>query len=128
MIRLCIDSEDNFDLSGRAYSPMSVTPVEFPNFASFLTQEDILFNRTGFPQAFQIKHTFSKTRSSPIYNPNAPIYWTVEEILKQCGKIKTFNILVSSRAGVEWQGVVFDADGNMLGRFESSTQIIQYLK
>ena len=126
MIRLCIDGYRE-DLSGRAYNKMLLVPLPFSGYGALLLGMDDLFERVGYPQAFQARRTFlrpGKLRGS-IHIPAETM--EDEEIGRQNGECRTFDIVVQSRRQSGWQGILMDPERTHIRKFQSEMELLDYL-
>lgn len=100
----------------------------FKSIQEFLFLIDKLLDRIGKPQASRAKREdFNGKITYSSYVSDPTIYHKSEEILARRGSGKTYNILFNSRYYSSWQGILFDADGNEVGRFSSDLQLLKLL-
>ena len=127
MIRLCIDGYRE-DMSGRAYNKMQPAPLAFWGYGSLLLGMDDLFERVGYPQAFQSRRTFSKPEkpSGSIHFPERLM--DDEEIGGQSGECRTFDIIVQSRRQRGWQGILMDPGRTFIKRFQSEMELLECIR
>ncbi len=126
MIRLCIDGYRD-DLSGRAYNKLLLMPLPFAGYGGLLLRMDDLFEQVGYPQAFQARRTFlqpEKLRGS-IHMPEHMM--DDEEIDRQSGECRTFDIIVQSRRQSGWQGILMDPDRTFARKFRSEMELLRYI-
>ena len=123
MIRLCIDGCGN-DLCGRAYNKMLFMPLPFAGCCGMLLRMDDLFERVGYPQAFQVRRTFERPArlKGSIQMPERMM--EDEEIDKQSGICQTFDIVVQSRRQSGWQGILMDPDRTYVKKFRSEMELL----
>lgn len=126
-LRLCIDYNDDGRIGGRFYSPLTEEPVFFHDLVEFFSKADQLFDRKGYPQSFQNKKSFSPQPPCPSFTLNPRIERSSEDILSQKGALSTYDIMVQSRRNTNWQGFVFDSEGNRLGSYYDVLQIVDLL-
>lgn len=127
MFRVCIDSYQG-DISGRAYSPLCEKEISFAGIGELLLKMDQLFDRIGYPQAFQNKRSFGK-------NPNVPNAYRgipksvrdTDSIMQQMGRRCTYDITVESRRNTSWQGIIYDSEGTEQGRFNGEVEMLAKL-
>ena len=123
MIRVCVDGYRE-DLSGRAYNKMLLVPLPFSGYGALLLGMDDLFERVGYPQAFQARRTFlrpGKLRGS-IHIPAETM--EDEEIGRQNGECRTFDIVVQSRRQSGWQGILMDPGRTFIKKFRSEMELL----
>ena len=126
MIRLCID-EYRGKLSGRAYNKLMIVPLMFSGYERMLLRLDDLFDQVGYPQAFQVRRTFvgpEKLRGS-IRMPAQMM--KDEELNRQRGSCRTFDIIVQSRRQSSWQGILTDPDRISVKKFASEMELLDYI-
>ena len=127
-MRLCIDANHSYDVSGRLYSRKTGTYLRFASMAELLLETDALLDEIGSPQAFQRKRIFCTGKPGEMTD----IRLTTEQpsgadcvVEEQMGKCATFELVVQSRMHASWQGLLTDCDGTVRGRFESELQLME---
>ncbi len=126
MMRLCID-EYGDDLSGRVYSKLILAPLPFSGCGGLLLKMDAVFDRIGYPQAFQVRRTFlkpAKLRGS-ITIPKQMM--DDEEMGKQKGDFRTFDVVVQSRNRSGWQGILMNPGRTSIRKFQSEMELLDYI-
>ena len=127
MFRICIDNDEG-DVSGRAYSPVSKGEMVFEGIGELLLEVDKLFDNIGYPQAFQNRRSFQE-----VYNPgNAyrgipECVHDIDSILAQRGESYTYDIVVETRRNASWQGYVFDVHGTERGKYSGEVTLSRSL-
>lgn len=122
--RICIDKIEQ-DISGRIYSPLSCEPISFVSMSEVLVKMDELFDRCGYPQAFQDKRSFDTEKERKnTYRGLPKIQWETDSIITQCGMRKTFDVIVRSRQNTSWQGILYDGDGNCAVDFNGEVELL----
>ena len=124
MIRLCVDGYSE-DLTGRAYSKLLLVPLFFSGCVGVLLSMDELFDRVGYPQAFQARrsfHSLGKLKGS-IHIPSRVM--DDEEMEKQSGSRRTFDIVVQSRRQSSWQGILMDPGRTSVKKFHSEMELLK---
>ena len=123
MMRLCIDGYRD-DLSGRVYSKLMLVPLLFSGCGGILLSMDDLFDRIGYPQAFQVRRTFQSPEKlkGSIHIPDQVM--KDEEIDKQSGDCRTFDIIVQSRRQSGWQGILMDPQRTSVRKFRSEMELL----
>lgn len=126
MIRLCVDGYRE-DLWGRAYNKMLPAPLLFAGCGGLLLGMDDLFERVGYPQAFQARRTFLKPGKlkGSIHIPVETM--EDEEIGRQSGSIRTFDVIVQSRRQSGWQGLVMNPDRTHARKFQSEMELLHHI-
>ena len=126
MVRICIDGYKE-DLSGRAYSKLMSVPLLFSGCGGILLSMDDLFDQAGYPQAFQVKRTFFKPSGlkKNIHMSKQTI--GDEEINRQKGDCRTFDIVVQSRRQSCWQGILMDPGRTSMKRFRSEMELLDFI-
>lgn len=126
--RICIDHIDG-DISGRIYSPLVAESISFVSMSEVLVKMDELFDRFGYPQAFQDKRSFdSGGEKRNLYKGRPKSVQETEVILKQSGEKSTFDILVESRQNTSWQGTLCGACGNVIAQFDGEVELLSMLE
>lgn len=122
--RICIDHIDG-DISGRVYSPLIPESISFVSMSEVLVKMDELFDRFGYPQAFQDKRSFDSGRERKnLYRGRPKSAQETETILKQAGGQGTFDVIVRSRQNTSWQGTLYDTDGSALAHFDGEVELL----
>ena len=123
MVRICIDEYGN-DLSGRVYSKLMLVPLLFSGCSGLLLQMDDVFERVGYPQAFQVRRTFFKPEKlkGRIHMPAKLM--DDEELQRQSGRCRTFDIVVQSRRQSGWQGILMNSDRTSIREFQSEMDLL----
>ena len=127
MIRLCIDGYRE-DVSGRAYNKMQTVPLSFFGYGGLLLGMDDLFERVGFPQGFQARRTFLKPAELRGSVRMPEHLMEDEEIDRQSGECRTFDIIVQSRRQSGWQGLLMDPERTSARRFRSEMELLRYIR
>ncbi len=124
MIRLCIDEYGN-DLSGRVYSKLMLVPLLFTGCSGLLLRMDDVFEQVGYPQAFQVRRTFFKPArlKGSIHVPEQLL--DDEELGRQSGDCRTFDIIVQSRRQSGWQGILMDPERTSVKEFKSEMELLR---
>ena len=124
MIRLCIDEYGN-DLSGRVYSKLMLVPLLFTGCSGLLLRMDDVFEQVGYPQAFQVRRTFFKPArlKGSIHVPKQLL--DDEELGRQSGDCRTFDIIVQSRRQSGWQGILMDPERTSAKKFKSEMELLR---
>ena len=124
MIRLCIDEYGN-DLSGRVYSKLMLVPLLFTGCSGLLLRMDDVFEQVGYPQAFQVRRTFFKPArlKGSIRVPEQLL--DDEELGRQSGDCRTFDIIVQSRNQSGWQGILMDPERTSAKKFKSEMELLR---
>ncbi len=126
MIRLCIDGYVE-DLSGRAYNKMLLVPLLFGGCGELLLEMDNLFERVGYPQAFQARRTFEGRQKLKGSICIPAQIMEDEEIDRQAGSCRTFDIIVQSRRQSGWQGLLMDPERTCARKFRSEMELLRYI-
>lgn len=125
-VRICFDLFDH-DVQGRVYSPMSRHAILFRDCGEMFLKADALFDRKGYPQAFQEKRSFQNISESQGCFDVPKSLLTEEEIMKQRGRIHTLDVLVQSRRYTGWQGKVLSCDRNFFVLYKSELELLKYI-
>ena len=122
--RICADKVDD-DVEGRVFSPLKAESITFSGMGNMLVKMDELFDKVGYPQAFQDKRSFDEGKErANLYRGIPDGELLPEIILAQAGQHKTFDVLVSSRKNTSWQGELYDVDGTFLNSFDGEIELL----
>lgn len=122
--RVCVDDLKD-DIAGRIYSPLETEAILFVSIGELLVKMDELFDRYGYPQAFQDKRSFdSGKEQGNLYRGLPKTEHEDEKILCQSGREGTFDIIVKSRQNTSWQGALYDKEGILLKEFNGEVELL----
>lgn len=122
---LCTDETSGENRQGRAYCRLFHKCVHFLDLGELLLKADTMFDRAGFPQAYQQCASFTKKeRHRAVYSPQ--LYFTESDLQKQKGKISTEYIIIRSRRKSGWQGTYIDCRGEP-SDFISEMELLEYM-
>lgn len=125
--RICVDLVEE-DISGRIYSPLSSDVIEFVSIGEILVKMDELFDRCGYPQAFQDKRSFDEVKEQGnLYRGLPKTEQNTVDIFNYSGKAGTFDLMVKSRQNTSWQGSMYDEAGNVLKEFDGEVEFLSAL-
>ena len=125
--RICIDAIQE-DIEGRIYSPLLAEEIPFVSVGEILVKMDELFDRFGYPQAFQDKRSFDSDRDSVnLYRGLPKTEQETGRILTQSGKLQTLDMIVKSRQNTSWQGALYDVEGVLLSEFDGEVELLSTL-
>ena len=127
LIRICLDKEDEVNVEGRVYSKLSPEPVFFKSCEEFILETDRIFDRAGYPQAFQDKRRFRGQEACAPYSAHPRLYLTDEEIGRQRGAVWTRDVIVAARRGNSWQGILLGEDVRREMTFDGEMKLMEYL-
>lgn len=126
--RVCIDNAE-VDLRGLIYSPVGDGELKFAELRELILQMDNLFDRTGYPQSFQEKRSFRKTKTqNAAYRGVPATEITYGDMQQYSGAIATLDIMVISRRNASWQGIIFSTEGKRLGEYDGEWQMIDIIQ
>ena len=121
--RLCIDGV-NGDVYGEIHSPVKREPIPFYGTWDVLLKMDELFDRIGYPQAFQMRRTFGIQKIENLYKGIPEPVLNSRQVRRFKGKIGTYDIRVDSRRDSSWQGVVLNIDHDLVGSFQGDMDLV----
>lgn len=122
--RICADRIGE-DVEGRVFSPLQAESIAFCGMGELLVKMDELFDRVGYPQAFQDRRTFETTGERVnLYRGIPESEQKPIDIISQSGKVKTFDIIVNSRKNASWQGSVYMSDGTFVNDFNGEIEMM----
>ncbi|MBP5159939.1 MAG: hypothetical protein ILP10_06525 [Lachnospiraceae bacterium] len=130
-VRICIDSYDSGNMSGRIYEGYSEEPVAFSNVVALLKQLDVIYDSSDYPQASMRQRSFGSKKSKD----NQTVREHVEkELVKPTaimtnvrGKIATFRVKVMFRQNASWQGNVTWVEKGIEESFRSALELIMLM-
>lgn len=122
--RICADRIDS-DIAGRVFSPLHAGSISFNGMGELLVKMDALFDKVGYPQAFQDKRSFDSGRErSNLYKGIPDGELKPAEIITQSGNVKTYDVVVNTRKNASWQGTVYGENGSSLGDFNGEIALL----
>ena len=122
-VRLCIDTYEK-DIKGRVYSKLYDVEARFNSCSEMIMCIERLYDACGYTQNFQEKRSFSEQKEQLRRRPVPKARRTDEELCKQKGEYRTFNLIVWSRMSAGWQGKLLRHDGTMAGSFTSEMELL----
>lgn len=127
MFRVCIEENEN-KISGHVFSPMSMDVISFSDMAELLLKMDKLFDKVGYPQAFQTKRSFADEKeNSNAYRGIPDPVRDKSTILTEHGAKATYDVIVTSRRNTSWQGEVYGIDNERKGDFNGEVELLALL-
>ncbi len=124
--RVCIDNREG-DISGKAYSPLEAHAISYHGFNDLILAMDRIFDKNGYPQAFQEKRSFSEEKAVAPYHGIPAVTVESAYIYEKEGKLFTVDVIVESRRNASWQGHVYLTDGTKIGSFQGELELLQIL-
>ena len=128
-LRLCIDSVCDESITGRVFSRRFTCAVPFSDLITLILQLDKVFDRQGFPQAFQRTRTFLRTETDADYIAEDPAHGiSGEHVLAQRGELLTLDVTVVSRRNANWQGSVCWVENGKQQEFSSIMELLRLIR
>ncbi|MBS7302820.1 MAG: hypothetical protein KIG50_01615 [Lachnospiraceae bacterium] len=125
--RICADKVID-DVAGRAFCPLTAECIAFSGMGELLVKMDELFDRVGYPQAFQDKRSFDNDKErSNLYRGIPEKERASLDIVSQLGEQTTFDVLVNSRKNTSWQGSIYQVDGTFVSDFDGEIELLSAL-
>lgn len=127
-IRICMDSKEREQFKGFLCGVAVEEPVAFCNWMDFMVKVDQVYDAIGKPQPSHVIRSFDNT--APAYKPYVakPVrYHESEAIARLHGQAATCDLLLQSRHHAEWQGLLKQEDGTLLGRFSTAEECLDLL-
>ena len=122
--RICIDRIEG-NVEGRVFSPLQKECIFFADMGDVLVKMDELFDKVGYPQAFQDKRSFGDGRERfNLYQGVPKGELSAAKIVLQAGKYRTFDIVVNSRKNTSWQGSIYVENGMFLSDFDGEIELL----
>lgn len=123
-LRFCINDARDHRFSGKLFSQRLLHPLEFNDLGSLVLFLEEVFDRQGFPQAFQSTRTFIASPSDLSLAAEDPSQGMSPAIVRAArGAVATFDVLVVSRRASSWQGSVDWLDGGERQEFASFLEL-----
>lgn len=121
--RICVDKTGK-NVSGRIYTPLAKEAIPFVGVES-LMKMDALFDKAGYPQAYQDKRSFdSDEEKSNLYSGRPNTELEPGEIVEQTGEQFTFDIVVNTRQNTSWQGIIFETGVKKICDFNGDVELV----
>ena len=124
--RLCIDEMDENICRGRIFVPLSKEMLVFNDLTSMFLEVDKIYDYNNYPRSYQQKRTFA-SNVTKVNDEKVRAQYKVDEILEKEGNLITFDIVVTSRQHSNWQGIVKDKKGNIVFRYKSELELIDFI-
>lgn len=124
LLRICIDQIADGKMQGRIIGVAVPEIVFFRGMAEFTCKIDELYNKIGNPQAFQVMRSFAKEDDYNSFKGSPNIYHSAAEINRYCGQVVTFHMIMTSRTGAEWQGILKNIDGEIINHYKTVLECI----
>lgn len=126
-VRICLNQE-NPEPQGCICAVSLEQDIPFCGRRELIVGIDEAFDRIGQPQPHQVIRSFRPVdKNYKSYNGRPERYHSSEEIHARSGSIRTLDLIMISRRHAEWQGMIKDTDGNVLHRFVSSLDFLEWL-
>ena len=128
LVNVCIDDNENGDLSGRMYCCYCEDAIPFFGIVELLRNMEKLFDAISFPQASTRTRLFLQNQDADVKRVEPPKkVITQEEIIRNTGKKGTFVTSVRFRQNATWQGDVFWVEQENLHKFNDSMEFIRII-
>lgn len=128
--RICIDemSVSDHEIKGKICGIALEGESLFFNSSEFLVLIDKLLDGIGKPQPSRKTRSFQERDGDVTFCQLKPkLYHDPEEILERRGGVMTRDVTFTSRFRSSWQGIMKDADGKLIGKFQSDLEFIDLL-
>lgn len=129
-LRICIDemSVSDHEIKGKICGIALEGESLFSNSSEFLVLIDKLLDGIGKPQPSRKTRSFQERDGDVTFCQLKPkLYHDLEEILERRGGVMTRDVTFTSRFRSSWQGIMKDADGKLIGKFQSDLEFIDLL-
>ena len=128
-LRFCVDTICDGTIRGRVFSRRFTRAVPFSDLITLILWLDKVFDRQGFPQAFQRSRTFLHNETDLDCIADDPTGGvTGEYVLSQRGNVLTFDVTVISRRNTNWQGTVLWLDSGEQCEFSGIIELLRLLR
>lgn len=124
--RLCIDTINDSHWSGRVYSLLLKQKINFNDLTEMVLMVDQVFDHNDYPKAYQTKRSFNQDDSNK-NNEKLKVKYDLDLFALKKGKLKTYDIIVTSRQHTSWQGIVKNEAGQIIKKFNSDLKLIEFL-
>lgn len=125
--RICVDTEEQ-DMAGRIYSLLVPEVITYSGWNELFLKMDAVFDRVGYPQAFQEKRSFTGGTKAASYQGSPKLLQPHEAVTHERGLLWTVDVVVISRRDASWQGIVYDLDRQELGQFDGELGLMKILE
>ena len=95
---VCVDSYKDSILVGRLYNPYVEGSIEFHGWMSFILATEDMLDQMNYPQAYEVKRTFTEAQTGRYKIGQTPIEYK--------GEVGTFEIKIFFRQNASWQGTI----------------------
>lgn len=124
--RVCVNSIGE-PMQGEIHTPLQQETIPFHGVEDILLKMDTVFNRVGYPQAFQERRSFVKQADTNHYHGIPEAHLDSATMRSFLGDVRTVDVVVDSRRDSSWQGSVFLADGDYCGSFDGDIALMELL-
>lgn len=128
LINICVDDNQQGEISGRLYHYYNTEPVRFENIVELIRETENLFDVIAFPQASTRTRKFidqGKKSIMPVQRPARVV--RQEELLKNTGCMGTFITSVRYRQNSTWQGEFYWAENDVKRQFSNLLDFIRQI-
>lgn len=125
--RICVDTEEQ-DMTGRIYSLLVPEVITYSGWNELFLKMDAVFDRVGYPQAFQEKRSFTGGTKAASYQGSPKLLQSYEAVTHERGLLWTVDVVVISRRDTSWQGIVYDLDRQEIGQFDGELGLMKILE
>lgn len=133
-MRICVDSRNEGQLSGRLFNAYYREPFHFDNWIQLIKQIEALFSKFGYPHETMTRRTFvDPEEQSEDSVPAGGSYGRRREQLptpvklyphSSFGKLATFDTKVMFRQNATWQGIVRWVEEEASENFGSALELM----
>ncbi|MDL2249602.1 hypothetical protein M2150_001093 [Lachnospiraceae bacterium PM6-15] len=127
-LRICVDEAGEEVLTGRICGVALKEPLSFTGLLDFIAKVDDAYNDIGQPQQHRVLRSFTEENRYTSYVGAPKKYHTAGEIDACLGAYATIEMVMTSRQGAEWQGLVKDLEKNILGKFATILECTDILR
>lgn len=131
-VLVCVNRVEDGDPSGEIYSLYRNGTVLFHGVVELISRMDRLYDRIGFPQAFQQFRSFYTQEPAPAVIDKLEVIAPMEQMEQDVFELKTgdkatFVIQVQFRQNSSWQGVITWTEQKKTRRFRSAMEMIKLM-
>lgn len=121
--RICIDSAGK-NVRGRIYTPLFKGEIPFVGMESLMKMDE-LFDKVGYPQAYQDKRSFDEDEEkNNLYSGRPDTELEPSEIVSKTGEKLTFDVVVNTRQNTSWQGIIYETGVKKISEFNSEVELV----
>ena len=126
-IRVCL-AEGGEAPSGVLCAVTLQEEIPFHDYTDLILRINDAYDQIGQPQSYQVLRSFR--RQAPGYNSyvgSPERFHSSEQIHARRGRAGTADLVMQTRTNAEWQGILKDMEGRVLGEFRTAAGAVNLL-